>query len=285
VRADKAEESVVLALNQETQALAELDKAHQEVAADIQAVEAQLKVLRAMEDSTLPGPAGPAREAARWEAVSSMHLGARLLCMAADMLAKTGTSEKANGKIADAKKALSDLDTTLEGQPTAAPIVVASQARVSCQSALTEVRRSHLDPNKATGSADALLEELSKLGQGTPQRDDRGVFVTLRGIFQGEALSAAGQAALDAIGEVGKRHPRFPVIVVVHDNDALSDANRARGNSRGEKVVGVLRTHVGDARVGEPQLAGNAAPVVATNAPGASRNQRIEVIFVSPDAL
>lgn len=288
VRADEIREGAAADVAKEEARLAELEKEHQKMAADVAAIEERLKVLRALEPPSPSGPAGPAREEARWQAVSSLHLGASLLCAAAQML--TQTRQAAGGftappSLAQAKETLAELQTTMADKPQAAPIDMATRARARCLTALTEVRRGAADPKKAAGTGDALLEELSLLGHGSPQRDDRGVVVTLRGLFDGDGLSKAGQKTLEAIAKVGKNHQRFPVMVVLHDKQPLDDTSRARGKARGDGIVALMRSHLGDGRVGDPHLAGDAWPLVSPSGANSGRNQRVDVVFVSPEAL
>lgn len=288
VRADKERELSTAELKKQQTQMATLDDEHQKVAADIEALERRLKVLRNLEGVSPSGPAGPAREKARWQAVSSLHLGARLLCSAAKLLV---AARRAEGKyeppaaVAKGDEALAELDATVAKKPASAPIDAAMRARAACLEGLTRVRRSAEDPKKATGAGDALLEDLSKLGHGSPSRDDHGVVVTLRGVVEAGAITSQHRSALEAIAKVAKSHARFPVMVVVHDAAALDDASRKASADRGAKVVVVLRDVLGKGRVADAQLAGNAKPLVDPKGPSASRNARIEIVFVSPENL
>jgi hypothetical protein len=293
VRADKEREGATAEVKKKETRLAELDNEHQQVAADIEAVERKVKVLRNLEPVSPSGPAGPGREKARWQAVASLHLGAQLLCSAANLLnvARGQRTPAADGKLAtpaplaEGQKALDDLNKTLATKPKAAPIDAAMRARASCLEALTRIRRGKSDPKKATGRGDALLEQLSKLGHGTPSRDDRGVVVTLRGVFDAGELNAKGQKALEDISSVGKKHGQFPVMVVVHNHKPLDDTTRKQGRAHGTKVVQVLRAQLGATRVAEPHVAGDASPVVDPSGASAARNARIDVVFVSPESM
>ncbi len=289
VRAEKARQTAAFDADKAQARLDELDQEHQAVAADITAVEERLKVLRALEPPSPSAPASPAREKARWQAVAALQLGARLLCTGAEMLA---VSRKASDKsfvvptaVTDAKATLAELNAAAADRNQPAPIDLAMRSRASCLAALTEVRRGAADPKKATGAGDALLEELSKLGHGTPRRDDRGVVVTLRDVFQGEVLSEQGHKAIEAIAKVAAQHQRFPVIVVLHDDKPLEDPPVAATLSRGAKVVTELRAVLGADRVSDAVLAGDASPVVDPSSPHRKRNQRVDVVFVSPEAL
>ena len=280
VRADKQRQGVAAEVKKHEARLAELDNQHQQLAADIAALEGKVKVLRQLEPVSPSGPAGPAREKARWQAVASIHLGAQLLCSAATLLDAARRKEagyKAPSQLAAATKGLESLRLTIEGKPDTAPIDPAMRARAACLDALTRVRRGNTDAKRSAGRADALLEALSNLGEGTPSRDDRGVVVTLRSAFEDDGLSASGKRAVAEIAKVAASHKQFPVMVVVH-----GDASSA---SRGRAIVDALRGDLGRERVADAHLAGDAAPVVDPKGPTAQRNTRIDVVFVSPEAL
>ncbi|MCA9621446.1 MAG: hypothetical protein KC731_20635, partial [Myxococcales bacterium] len=111
---------------------------------------------------------------------------------------------------------------------------------------------------------------------GTPRRDDRGVVVTFRDLFDNGGLSAEGKKRLAAVAEVAKRHQAFPVMVVLH-----ADARAERA----EAVRTALADQLGAERVATPVMAGDALPMVNPQGKHASRNSRVEIIFVSPRAL
>ncbi len=288
VRADKEHEGASLELKSKQGRLARLDGEHQQIAADIAALERRLKVLNNLEPVSPSGKANPAREKARWQAVASLQLGARVLCSAATLLAKVRKADaksQAPAALLAGKQALRGLSATLAEKPQAAPIDGAMRARAACLEALTRVRRGNGNPKVATGGSDGLLEALSDLGHGTSSRDDRGVVVTLRGFFDAGKLNANGAKALAAIGDVGKSHRRFPVMVVVYDAARLDDASRTIALARGAAVVEKLRAQLGAEHVSSALLAGNAAPVVDPRGRSKMRNSRIDVIFVSPENL
>jgi hypothetical protein len=288
VRADKARARAEAEAAKLEKRLAELDRAHQEIGADIAAVEQRLKVIKSTEPIDPSGVAGPQLEQARWQAVASLHLGARLLCSAARMLAD---DKKAKGsfteppEVAEAAQALAELDAAVAAKPAAAPIDAAMRARARCLKGLTLVRRAGSSPDKAAGAGDALLEALSKSGKGVPSRDDRGVVVTLRGLFVKGELSASGKQQLEDIAQLGANHGAIPVMVVLHQSAAVDDAQQASWLALGGKVVGVLRQHLGDGRVRDAHVAGNAAPMVDPAGKHAAQNERVEIIFVTPETL
>ncbi len=260
--------------------LAELDVALQQLSAEINAQEKRLEVLSNLETPSASGSADGEREKARAAAVRTLALEARLLCVSAELLHKSlPPATPPPAALASGKEALGALDALLAAEPKAAPIDQARRTRAACLEALTMTRRA-ADDKSAGGSADAVLVELSQLGFGTPSRDARGLTVTLRDLFQGDALAPAAGEQIRAVAEVAAKHPRFPVMVVVHA--AGADKRLA---ARGAAVVASLRKTLGDARVADAAIAGKDAPLVDPNGPYAARNERVDIVLVSPQPL
>jgi hypothetical protein len=139
---------------------------------------------------------------------------------------------------------------------------------------LSEVRRRSA---KDAGVADALLAELSQHGSLFPFRDDRGVVVTLRNVFAGDQLGTDAQERLALLGRIAKAHPEFPLLVVFHTSTATANVDPRRS----ELLIAALRK--GGAQRVEARSASSALPVVESKRKGAAeRNERIEIIFVSP---
>jgi hypothetical protein len=178
---------------------------------------------------------------------------------------------------------LAALDRTATDKGTTAPIDEAMRVRAACLKALTLVRRA-LGASTRTGGADALLDELSRERLGKPQRDDRGVVVTLRELFDGDRLSEAGRDAVTALSRVGARHPTVPLLVVLHQRGGLDAGTRKRWEARGVQLVAALRKELGE-RVAAVELAGDAVPVVDPNGSYAARNERVDIVFVTRQAL
>lgn len=265
--------------------LAELDVEHQQVAADIAALQARLRVLRDTEPIQPSKDAKGDRERARAEVVNTLLLQARLLCAAGRLLSQSQAGAPP-AELQDAVAKLDELEALLAEGPAAAPIDQATRCRAACLAGLTMARRANGNAKQATGAADALLTALSKAGHGKPRRDDRGVVVTLRDLFQGKTLSPAGTAALAAVAQVAKSHPSFPVMVVLHQRQGPRDARaKTLWDERGEVVVAALVKHLGDKRVGKAHQAGTAAPLVDPKGPHAKRNERVELVFVAPRSL
>jgi hypothetical protein len=143
---------------------------------------------------------------------------------------------------------------------------------------LTQARRPAHAASPTTGADDALLAELGSTGQFAPFRDDRGVVITLRGLFgTGDKLVGASDERIGMLGRIAKAHAEFPVLVVVHSAaGTATDRDRTRAGA----VADALRK-AGAARV-EARAVGGAQPVLDPSKAGAAaRNERVEVVFVS----
>jgi len=249
--------------------LSALQKQEQQVRAETEDLELRARVLA----DSLPVPQNAAaskeREQARLEAARALGLQARLLCAAARLLEPSRPAlNELNGELTTFAERLGK-----KGAP--APIDDATRLRSRCLNELTEVRRPKTLAEPASGKADMLLSELSN-GSYAPSRDDRGVVVTLRGMFaRGATVTAPAESKLQTLGRVATAHPEFPILVVLHN---------ARGNTDGQKerldaVVAGLK-QAGAAQVAA-EFAGNAAPLVDPSRPSADeRNDRVEVVFV-----
>ena len=220
-------------------------------------------------------------------AARALGVQARILCSAARLLAGDGAGEgdaaKLSTQITEATSAVDKLDAALAPGAKLAPIDQASRTRAGCLSALTLVRRSKTPVAVASGAGDALLGELSSAGSWSPSRDDRGVFVTVRGIFSGDALSSAGDAKVAEVAKIAAAHPTFPVAVVVHAEKAPGAKEEASLRARADAVVASLKKN-GATRV-TGVVAGAAAPVVDPLGKDKARNARVEIVFITPETL
>ncbi|WP_438027560.1 hypothetical protein [Sorangium sp. So ce233] len=181
-------------------------------------------------------------------------------------------------------------ETVGSGRAVPAPIDQASRARAGCLAALTAARRAATPVTRAPGVGDALLAELSAAGTWSPVRDDRGIVVTLRGLFAGNALTKAGEARLRELARVAAAHPSFPVAVVVHTDRDISAREEPAWAARADAVVRALGpAHAAGASPAvqpiAPFLAGAAAPVVDPRGSERARNARVEIVFVTPETL
>ncbi|AUX20585.1 exported alanine-rich protein [Sorangium cellulosum] len=200
-------------------------------------------------------------------------------------------------QLEEATAAIKKLDARLAeaGGPARAaptPIDQASRARAGCLAVLTAARRAATPVSRAPGVGDALLADLSAAGTWSPVRDDRGIVVTLRGLFAGGTLTRAGEARLRDLARVSAAHPAFPVAVVVHSDRDLGEREASAWAARADAVVRALRPTQGATAGAAPQgppiapfLAGAAAPVVDPTGGERARNARVEVVFVTPETL
>ena len=269
-RADERVDVARKKLAEEQRAFAGVDEQQRKLAAEADDIELRVRVAR---DAITPSPTEPAsvdREHARLLAARALSMDARLLCIAAQMLTP------ANAAPEGAFKALDALDAELDKSPSHPPIDTAVRLRSTCLSALTEARRPNSEAAPEAGAADALFDELAKASL-EPSRDDRGVAVSLRDVFDGpSALKAPAKERLAALGQVAKAHPTFPVLVVLHGGRGRAgSADTERANA----LAQALRTG-GASRV-EAKAAGDALPV-APPAQSKGRNERAEIVFIAP---
>jgi hypothetical protein len=248
-----------------------LDEQHKRFLAEAEDLELRAKVIRDAEPLPQNAPASPERERARFEAAAALATQARLLCTSARLL------EPARESVVTALQKVQELDTALASKKPPAPIDRATELRSTCLRELTLSRRPQTAKNPASGAADALLSELSNAGF-TPFRDDRGVVVTLRSLFEaGDKLNAEGQKRLEELGRVAKAHGDFPVLVVLHRAKAGTDESRIK------RLVDVIKA-AGVERV-EGQTAGTSQPVLKADRAGAAeRNDRVEFVFIAPSS-
>ncbi|CAN5367186.1 hypothetical protein BH09MYX1_BH09MYX1_53570 [soil metagenome] len=241
-------------------ARAEASKQGEELAKRV----AVLHALRAPQNSDATDPQ---REAARLVAARGLAMDARLLCGAARLVDKSAAG------LADVEKAALDLDKKLDGAVKPAPIDDAASARVACLGALTRARRA--GPPAST-AADVLLTELSAANL-SPSRDERGVVVTVRDAFRGNALSPDAQKALEALGRVAAAHADVGIQLVVHDSTTL-----AGGADRAKTAAAGLVTGGAKADRTTSDWAGVKIPIVdPADAKNRGRNARVDVVFVT----
>ncbi len=254
-------------------ALADLDEKQKRVGAEADAVELRVKVARDAIPLSPNTPASPEREKARLSSARSLTSQARLLCMATRLL-----DPKHDGLVADLDK-VTDLEKTLAAAPKNAPIDDAIAVRSACLQHLTVVRRPKTRATVAASVADALLADLAQSGELHPFRDDRGVVVTLRGLFSGDGkLKTDAAKAIEMLGRVAKAHPDFPVLVVVHSSSGRTGEAEKR---QGQGVADAL--HRAGAPKAEVATVGSAQPIVDPARSGSSgKNDRIEIVFVAP---
>ena len=267
--------------------LAKIDADQVRLTAEAEALDLKIKVVRDAQPLVASGRADPDREAARLASARALAVQARVLCAAARLLASDAPKDSDVGKLTttidEATTAADKLDAAVGPAATLAPIDQASRTRAACLSALTLVRRAKSPVTRASGAGDALLTELSAGGSWAPSRDDRGVFVTVRGIHTGDALSTAGEAKIAEVAKIAAAHPTFPVAVVVHHDRTPAAKEEASLRARTDAVVTALKK-AGVTKV-TGIVAGAAAPVVDPGGKDKTRNARVELVFVTPETL
>jgi outer membrane protein OmpA-like peptidoglycan-associated protein len=120
-----------------------------------------------------------------------------------------------------------------------------------------------------------LLGELAayarRAGGLSAQRDERGVVVVLGQVFDRDALRPEAAARLAELDRVAAAHPSFPVAVVVHTDRPIARVAEAFASRSVERRVAIV--------------AGNALPLVDHQARDRARNARVEIVFLTPEAL
>jgi hypothetical protein len=250
----------------------DLDAQQQRFLLEAETLETRLQVARDAEPLPMSAPASAEREHARLSAVKALLSQAKLLCLSARLL------EPSREGLPPLLGKLGELNAKLGAPP--APIDDAIAVRSGCLKELTLARRPATQKDPAAGVTDALLAELSAANL-LPFRDDRGVVVTLRTLFNAkDQLTPEASTTLDSLGKVAKAHAEFPVLVVVHGahgNATPHDTAQATATAEALREAGAAKV--------ETDTAGSAQPVLDPDRPGASvRNARVEVVFVSPSA-
>jgi hypothetical protein len=97
----------------------------------------------------------------------------------------------------------------MTAKPKRSPIDEAMRLRSACLAELTRARRPVQSRAPESAKTDTLLELLGKASF-EPVRDDRGVAVTLRDLFDGQTLKAAAGERITALAQVAREHSDFP---------------------------------------------------------------------------
>ncbi len=275
--------------------IATLDTEQARVAAEVTALEARIRVSKDAQPIQASGITGHPREAARTAAAKSLVLEAKLLCMGARLLlpslpqgvAPVGAPERSAlvSQLDEAELFVSKTNESLAAGGNA-PIDLATRARAACLSVLTGMRRAMTPVSRAPGGADALLGEISATHLFSPLRDERGIVVTLRDVFNGDKLSPTVTNQIEALGKIAAANRGFPLTAVVHqekDPANPSPKDEAAAKARAEALSAAFRS------AGVPSLsvvqAGTAAPVVDPRGGDRKRNARVEIVFVSPETF
>ncbi|MDX2054344.1 MAG: hypothetical protein SFV15_18225 [Polyangiaceae bacterium] len=263
-RISRADTSVVAA----QQELLRLDGEARELESEVTEIEARTKVNRDALPLPKSEPASPERERARQKAALALLRQARLLCVSARLLDPAHPEEE-QARLADIARIEQGAGKAL----SPAPIDAARRLRSQCLEMLYEIRKPKLREQPQSFAAEGLLAELSD-AKLFPFRDDRGVVVTLRGVFDpSNKLSPQVAEQLAALGRVAKTHPEFPLLLVLHS---------AKGKPPETAELEKALRDAGAPNV-TSDFAGSSLPIAISGEPGAeARNERAEVVFVSP---
>lgn len=259
---------------------------------DVDTLERDLRVLKDAALAGSSGPATPEQLAARRQTSQSFLMQAKFMCAAARMLAAS-TKDPASF---DADLGGADADVTkLEGElakADASPLDLAAQARAGCLDVLTKVRRANVavsvgaGTNSGNAETDALLGELSsyasRVGGGLrPERDERGVVVSMRSVWDGDHLSADAKTRLAELDRVAAQHPRFGVAIVVHSDAPIPAADQSKWSARATEIA-TLFGSVPQSRLLQ-LVAGNFSPVADPQGRDKTRNARVEIVFIAAE--
>jgi len=274
VKAQKRLDAANAKLSDAQAKLAELDEQAQRITAEADNLELRLKVLQDAEPLAPNTPASPERERARKQAARALLTQARLLCLATRLL------EPGRDKLGELLATVDRQEQALGSQATV-DVNQVTKARSDCLRELTLVRRPELLAAPAQGVSDALLEQLTKTERFFAFRDDRGVVVVLRNVMgKGNSLTPESSQQLEALARVAKAHPKFPVLVVLHSS---RDVPGAAANENTKLAALVAHLKQAGAPSVEGYAAGAAQPIAHPKQTGAAeRNERIEIVFVSP---
>jgi outer membrane protein OmpA-like peptidoglycan-associated protein len=116
-----------------------------------------------------------------------------------------------------------------------------------------------------------------------PERDERGVVVVLRELFDGDSLKPGAKERLAELDRVSAANDRFPIAVVLHSDKPLSAAERQKWQARGASIAGALGAVSKTKKL--VFVADDAEPLVGRKSPERALNARVEIVFISPEAL
>lgn len=248
--------------------LESIEQQSQALAVEARDLEMQAKVARDAEPLRPSEGATPDREQARRLAARSLASRARLLCVSAGLLDPKSTALQT-------LESVKALEASTNKGSAGTLIDEARRLESHCLTELTSIRRPVATRRPTGPSTDALLSDLSQSGGFFAFRDDRGIVVVLRDVFARDLLSPSAQTAIVKLGEIAREHPDYPVLLVLHGTGPSV-------SSRAAAALEQALTQAGAARVTTETVA-ESQPVVDPKLPRAqARNQRVEIIFVSP---
>ena len=267
--------------------LRELDAQQARASSEVAALEARLAALTALADTTATGAEA---EAKRRDGARAFLLQAQLLCAAGRAVGDGGQA----GSDAELKKDLDAADAQLVALAAElgdakkqAPMEAVAKARAACSALLGRARRAGSTKAASLQTGD-LLEQLSAMAASSgalmaPERDERGVVVVLRELFDGDSLKPGAKERLAELDRVSAANDRFPIAVVLHSDKPLSAAERQKWQARGASIAGALGAVSKTKKL--VFVADDAEPLVGRKSPERALNARVEIVFISPEAL
>ena len=275
-RAERRRLAAEAELADQRKALEALQVEQQRLSAEAAGLELQARAA----SGALPAARGNGAEplAARRQAAAALATQARLLCVSARLLGETQRVDAVAPR-------LDELERALGASSAAPPLDTAAALRRECLQIISDVRHRNVAPaarapEPAPGNgaaplpADVVLDELSAIGA-TPSRDERGVAVSLRGLFGADGgITTAAREQLAGIGKVVDAHHDFPLLLVGHGAARDLDRQLAAVKSELGRNAAVPIAVEG---------AGERLPLVPPGSASArERNARIELVFVAP---
>lgn len=276
-RIAKAEERILRAKAQRDEAaekLASLEALHAEIKAEADTFEMRARVHLDKEEVKDVEQLSPERAKARRLAAVQLSTEARLLCLAAHLLNK-----EANG-LKTAQQAAEQIHQDLsQGSIKNDLYPRSAAARAKCLEVLTAVRRPAIKKSPESANSDRLFTELTKTEKLFSYRDDRGIVVSLTSPLDSAGkLTEGARESLTILGGTAKAHADFPLMLVAH---TAQNNQQARADEMITAATAALKS--AGAREVTSQVVLAAQPVVSPSLRGAAeKNERLEIIFVSP---
>lgn len=276
-RLAKAEERLEKARAEQEAAekeIARIDRVQSQVEADADAFEMRARVHLDSEEVKDVEAISPERAKARRLAAKQLSAEAGMLCLSTQLL-----NPKTKG-LAETQPKVKRLDTELSHGSVKDDLYPrAAELRAECLKLLTHARRPVIKAAPESASSDRLLSALTKTGKLFAYRDDRGVVVNLASpLSKDGTLTESAAEQLKILAGTAKAHQDFPLVLITHTAKSGSE-------KRAAQLADAFKSALNDAGVSQftHRDVQNAQPVVSNRLRGgAEKNERVEVVFVSP---
>jgi len=220
----------------------------------------------------LPAAEQRLREEAMRIAAGEARVRARMICLAGRALAEDAAAFDAS--IADKQSAA---ERAGRADDARADLDAGLAYRDACVRALEAVRATARATAEERSEVEgAVFDAASAAGGLDPRRDERGVILTLRGLFgRGTALAPAGRAAAEKVAALVKERPAR-VVVEAHGGPDAATRARAEAFAAALTAAGVDRARIGSAGFGTSR------PILpAERGRSDPRDERVEVVIVA----